>query len=418
MAEDVLLSELQVASDCIRRGNLALAEIICRNILQQVPDCGQASAMLGVIAANLRLRDFAIGHFERAIEVEPTLASAHEHLRRVLEMPAQRFDQDFGQSAKRFLLIKSWGFGFWADMFHVLGALLLAEITNRVPVTAWGRNSLYSVGTKDAFRTFFEPISAFDLDAVLELEDLTLFPPKWKLANLHTDDNAKAFGNFARIGGLYLLNRPESMVVSDYYFSVVDIAPWIPGDHPLHGKSVDDLLRHLIGKYLRPTADILSAVQKFDLGDGPTIAVHVRGGGKLNGIEYPDIAAVNQTYRQHLASIDKSWRILLLTDDARLADAYRKDFGSRILLTEAQRSVGFEEMFIHGDRSTTGFEIMRDTYLALRCDRFLGNGQSGVSAAISLLKPWAPGACTLLKPPAFLHLQNRYIYDPSFTAAL
>jgi hypothetical protein len=34
----------------------------------------------------------------------------------------------------RYLLIKAWGFGFWADLDHVLGALLLADLTRRVPV--------------------------------------------------------------------------------------------------------------------------------------------------------------------------------------------------------------------------------------------------------------------------------------------
>src|SRR4051812_28856508 len=30
---------------------------------------------------------------------------------------------------KRYLLIKAWGEGFWSDMFHVVGCLLLSEIT-------------------------------------------------------------------------------------------------------------------------------------------------------------------------------------------------------------------------------------------------------------------------------------------------
>ncbi len=37
----------------------------------------------------------------------------------------------------RFLLIKSWGCGFWSDVDHVMGQLLVAEITNRIPVIYW-----------------------------------------------------------------------------------------------------------------------------------------------------------------------------------------------------------------------------------------------------------------------------------------
>jgi hypothetical protein len=45
-----------------------------------------------------------------------------------------------------------------------------------------------------------------------------------------------------------------------------------------------------------------------------------------------------------------------------------------------------------------GIEVMRDTYLALRCARFIGNGQSNLSAMVAMLKRWDPGACVLVAP--------------------
>lgn len=47
------------------------------------------------------------------------------------------------QTDNRYLLIKSWGFGFYSDVIAVLGSLLLAEITHRTPVVHWGKNSLF-----------------------------------------------------------------------------------------------------------------------------------------------------------------------------------------------------------------------------------------------------------------------------------
>jgi hypothetical protein len=39
---------------------------------------------------------------------------------------------------------------------------------------------------------------------------------------------------------------------------------------------------------------------------------------------------------------------------------------------------------------------MVDTYLATRCDRFIGLGYSNVSLYASYLKDWPAGSCTLL----------------------
>lgn len=43
-----------------------------------------------------------------------------------------------------FLLIKSWKCGFLLAMEHVTGQLLVAELTNRTPVTFWEGDSLYA----------------------------------------------------------------------------------------------------------------------------------------------------------------------------------------------------------------------------------------------------------------------------------
>jgi hypothetical protein len=39
---------------------------------------------------------------------------------------------------------------------------------------------------------------------------------------------------------------------------------------------------------------------------------------------------------------------------------------------------------------------MTDAYVALRADRFIGNGRSSVSAMIALMKNWGQGNCTLI----------------------
>ena len=410
----ILVRELQEAADCINTGNLVLGEIICRQILSRLPMCAQALAMLGIIAAQLNLRDQAIAYMQMALSCDPTLASVQRHLNQIQSMPVQRFDQWPGRG-DRFLLIKAWGYGFWADVTSVLGALLLAEITGRIPVTSWGDNSHYSSNPNaDAFQSYFKPVSTTDCGALLKMKSATIFPPKWTSANLESNNVTKSFGSFSRMSGIYFLNRPENIAVSDFYISVMDMAPWIPVTHPLYGKSIDELFGYLIAKYIHPKPHILKAVEKFErshIRGIPTVAVHIRGSDKY--VDQQSINDVNRNYFSLIDRLDKTWKILLLTDDTRLVDKFRQTYSNRIVLTEAQRSSNQTGIHYVGDRNSLGFEIMRDTYLALRCQKFIGNGQSTVSAMIAILKQWKLDDCILLSP-SLLYKQNDFLYRPQF----
>jgi hypothetical protein len=68
--------------------------------------------------------------------------------------------------SNRFLLIKAWGCGFWSDVSHVAGQLLIAELTDRIPVIFWGTGSLYASENplvKDAFIMYFLPVSNYSV---------------------------------------------------------------------------------------------------------------------------------------------------------------------------------------------------------------------------------------------------------------
>jgi hypothetical protein len=126
------------------------------------------------------------------------------------------------------------------------------------------------------------------------------------------------------------------------------------------------------------------------------VAVHLRGSDKLR--EDRDALSVNQAILSLLAEADPSWRILVLTDDERCLDMLRSVFADRIVATQCQRSrtVAGVHYLPTTDRIRAGREIMVDSYLALRAERFIGNGLSNVSAMIAILKDWPAGTCTLL----------------------
>jgi hypothetical protein len=206
-------------------------------------------------------------------------------------------------------------------------------------------------------------------------------------------------------------HRPERIAVVDYYLGVIDVMQWIPDDHELAGQSVAAVYGFLAAKYLRPRSHIKTAVDAFyrrHIAGTRSIAVHVRGLDKK--FEDPELYAINARYFDILDEEDPSWRILLLTDDEIWADAFRKRYGERVVMTDSQRTTG--DVGIHYssassiDRTRLGYEVMRDTYLALRCDKFLGNGRSNLSAIVEVSKRWDSGACRLLVPSQLLNEPN------------
>jgi hypothetical protein len=74
-----------------------------------------------------------------------------------------------------------------------------------------------------------------------------------------------------------------------------------------------------------------------------------------------------------------------------------------VIFTNAQRSTN--KNAVHHDFTADcirlGDEVIKDTYLALRCQKFLGHGLSNPACIVSALKDWAEGDCILLGPSLF-----------------
>jgi len=402
--------KLTFATSTLAAGNLAASEIVCRDILDVDPHNSSALNLLGVIAAKVGALDHSAAYFEAALSAEPNNEAARRHLN-LLTNAARPYGKE--TTPGRYLVIKSWGYGFWSDVSQVLGCLLLAEITDRTPVTHWGKNSLFGDGSnRDGFEFYFKPISNVTLQDIARIDSPTFFPPKWNRTNLMDADIAKWYGSYSRAAAVYFLNRPEIVAVSDFYIGVVDVAPWIPASHPMHGKAVVEIYRYLVDKYLHPQAVTHSTCDTFFdayLKGAPFVAVHMRGSDKL--LEEQNPYATNQALLSALASINPTWRIFLLTDDERWRCRIKDAYGDRVITTSCQRtstSTGVHYL-PSVDRVQAGVEVMIDTFLALRADRFIGNGRSNVSAMIAVMKKWAPGDCTLIDQSLLME-RNLFIH--------
>jgi hypothetical protein len=404
---------LTFANRALAGGNLAAAEIACRDLLDFEPRNAAALHLLGFIAARVGARDQAIAYFQAAQEIEPDNPSVQDNLAAARALPAPSL-----APGPRYLLIKSWGFGFWADMVQVLGSLLLAEVTGRIPVIHWGPESLFSdKSDRDAFTHYFQPVSNLTLADMAQAA--SYFPPRWHAGNLKQSDLAKWEGKGSRAGAIYFLNRPQTVAVSDFHIGVINVMPWLADSHPMHGKTLPEVYRYLIGKYLTPQSEIVQACDNFfdrHLKGAPFVAVHMRGSDK--SLEDPELDATNRAMLAALDAVDPSWRIFLLTDDAHCLARMKTAYGARIVATDCQRSATTEGLHyqLATDPLRAGREILIDTYLALRAQRFIGNGRSNVSAMIAAMKDWPPGALTLIGR-SWLEDRNLRLYQiPTFGA--
>jgi hypothetical protein len=364
-----------------------------------------------MIAAKIGRSDHAARYFSEALSADPRHSAARDELNALRAGPAPASPQQ--PPSPKYLVIKSWGFGFWSDVSQVLGALLLAEATGRIPVVHWGRNSLFGDGSaRDAFRHYFEQVSDVTLEDIAKISGASCFPPKWSPQNLFEENLNKWQGSYSRASAIYFLAQQETIAVCDFYIGVIDVAQWLAADHPMHGKPLSDIYRYLIEKYLRPRQSILNDCEAFfraHLAGSRFVALHIRGSDKT--IEDAELDRINQANFAALTTIDAGWKIFLLTDDENWVTRIKMAYGDRVVTTDSHRTsgtTGVHYLNLH-DRIRLGREVMVDVYLATRAAKFFGNGRSNVAAFVELLKDWDSGDC-VLGAPSQLMARNLFIH--------
>jgi len=299
-------------------------------------------------------------------------------------------------AADRFLLIKSWGCGFWSDVDHVMGQLLAAEIANRIPVVYWGSNSLYSESFEgNAFELYFEPVSNYTIED-LDQPGFTYYPPIWNGKNLTVEDLDKVAWAYRNLGDM--MSSDANVVVSDVHYFVRPIISYIPKSHWAYGMTAHQIYRCLFDKYIRLKPDIQEEIQQFYdenmKNHRPLLGVHIRGGDKVKEVE--KLSNLNKRYHQAVKDfIDRYGikKILLLTDCEDILDDFLKRYGKMVIFTECKRGQVYDtknapHLTGYSERRRKGIEIIKDTYLGSMCDFFIVNGYSNVSYTVKRLRDW------------------------------
>lgn len=296
----------------------------------------------------------------------------------------------------RFLLIKAWGCGFWSDVDQVMGQLLAAEISNRTPVIYWGTNSLYAESFQsNAFELYFEPVSEYTVYDIMKPE-YTYFPPVWRYDNLVVEDLDKVAWMNRNLGDL--LNSDANVVVSDIHYFLRPLLSYIPKDHWAYGMTANDIYRFLFDRYIKLKPDILQEIEDFYneklKNEGLLLGVHIRGGDKVREVE--NLSHLNKQYHVRIREYIKRYKvqkILLLTDCEEILQEFQKTYGPMVVFTECRRGLiaatdDAPHLQNYSMKRRKGIEIIKDTYLAARCDFFIGNGYSNVSYTVKRLKDW------------------------------
>ena len=386
----------------LQKGNIPLAEINIRMALSKEPNNPYALNFLGWISSALNFYEIAIFYFEKALEKDNKWELPHENINKIKEYLKIKTDRNHNQIIKndktintKYLLIKAWGYGFFSDVGHVLGQLLISELTERLPIVYWGKNSLFGDGTEvNAFEHYFESFSKLSINE-FQKNTFSYWPPKWNNANLKSKEVNKWQGPYSRIAGQYLLNRPENVVISDFYSGIIDIKPWIPSNHPLFKLSINEIYYYLVNKYLHPKTLIKKRVDSFlhnKLMKSAFIAVHARGSDKA--LELKNLNSVNKQYEDIINKkilLDPSLKIFLMTDDTRILNRYYELYGDKVIVTKSQRTNN--NTGVHYKNSSNslelGLEVMTDVYIAAKAKTFIGNGWSNTSQIVRYLKRWS-----------------------------
>lgn len=406
---------LQSAIAQYNRGNIPQTEALCRYLVSMGECLPATYNLLGMVSMSAGLPEHAAKYFQRALKQQASHKAAKKNLRLAKKAIKQKTAAHSRRASEKFLLIKSWGCGFWADIDHVLGQLLLAEMTSRAPVVFWGTNSRYhDAVSENAFDLYFDPVSDFSLENIAS-ENFSYFPPKWNKDNINIPEKDKWEGQYSRVAGLFSLAREEDVIVSDFHTYVNDLIPWLSKSSPLSGMETQQVYRHLFKKYFHLKPDIQQEIDQYAekyFKAKNVLAVHVRGSDKIT--ESSELYSINQQYEAHIKNFldkDQEMAVFLLTDSVGILEEYKQKYGERLLYSDCFRTESEVGIHFHDqdNRRRLGIEILKDTYLAAMCDSFIGYGGTNVSTTVLHLKDWKKnnyvllGTNSLVQPHLFLH---------------
>ena len=213
------------AEQLLAQQNPIGAELFCRAAMQDGLDPAPLRGLLARAALEAGRGDLAVERAREVLADQSGDADAEEAVRLSVLLPPPA-----DPTPPALMVIKAWGFGFWSDVDHVLGAILAAELAGRTPIVWWGPRSLYGTGEGNAWDQFFEPVSWGTMREAVRA-GLSYYPGKWSAPTLRDDTLPRFTGAGARTHAALLIGRSEQVVVSEFHSQISLLRHWIPVRH-------------------------------------------------------------------------------------------------------------------------------------------------------------------------------------------
>jgi tetratricopeptide (TPR) repeat protein len=371
--------------------------------LELAPDHEPAARNLGNMRVRLALSPDAVARCrERWGTAADAIFHAADARRRLATGPG-------------YLLIRGWGCGFWGEVNHVAVQLALSEIMGREPVVYWGAEVRYRAsGIENAWEAYFDPVSR------VEIEDLEAagqyFPGHWASEGLRSTRlqpmQEPAQANPYGIPGLAGLNREEPTVVADGYHELGDVIAWSAPAHPYASLPSKAVAQQIFARRIHLRPDLRRRVDAGVFAHftrRPVMAVHCRAQSRFKQME--SLENKSLTTNDYFPSVDAflarfpAGAVFLLSDAQLTVDLFAERYGDRLIVLPRQRLASDDQVDLGLDHARDGHalavEVLEDAYLAAACDYFVGDGASGVSCSIAVLKDWPEGRIRLLRRNVF-----------------
>jgi hypothetical protein len=400
----------QVQMLCVRVAMMQSRDRDARILLEAAADAHHSHAShapLHALLAGVREHDgeldAAISAARRCIALDANFMHASGldsllHLRDALDAVLVRGYSDRAAGRGGAMFVGTHGAGFWSEAQHLLGQVLAAEIDGRDVHVRWSERCLYSDGPDDdAWPRLFQPdVPQISLEAVERAAVHGVWPPL-DPAEAATVAAAQA------PGALDLVHRPHPVVVARRFSGVHLARLALAPEHPWTGLATTAIQRRLAARWLVPHPDLVARADAWirtAVGETPFFAVHLRGTDK--GLEQSEhLRIINRellrTVDQWLER-DRGCRVFLMTDDTRVLEEATARLGKRVFTTPAMRGsndslgVHFEQ---RGAARALGEEMLIDTLIGLRAERFAGNRWSNVACMMRVLRDWPEGSLAL-----------------------
>ncbi len=264
--------------------------------------------------------------------------------------------------------------GFFSCFFAVLNHLSWCEKNNVRLIVNWGKNSHYYQdggynGSTEPWEYYFYPVSGITCHEALRLHKRSR---AWRHKNRAPDKSA----------------IPQTLCTYRGYKKTLE-------------KPYRRYIHSIIKKYIKIKPQISQKIDVFydqKIRNRPTVGIHLRGTDKQIEVTPVSAKTICDAANELAASLIDP-QFFIATDDARLLEQAKSLLNGPVVTYDSFRSTDGNPIHMgknDHNRVSLGEEVLIETLLLSRCDKFV-HTRSNVSSAALFFNP---------------ELENRLVFDP------